>query len=102
MFELLRTQLRNHEESLKWLNSYEMFKNPLMNLYVVILEIAYLIPLNFRAPFIFAPLIFAPQIFAHPQNSIFRAPLIFAYQIHFRAAFIFAHSKFSKLKIIVF
>ena len=38
----------------------------------------YLIPLNFRAPFIFAPL-----IYAHPQNFIFRAPLIFAHQIQF-------------------
>ena len=45
--------------------------------------LSYLIPLNFRAPFIFAPLFFAPLIFAHPRNFIFRAPLIFAHQFHF-------------------
>ena len=38
----------------------------------------YLIPFNFRAPFIFAPL-----IFAYPRNFIFRAPVIFAHQILF-------------------
>ena len=37
-------------------------------------NLIYLIPLNFRAPFIFAPL-----FFAHPLNFTIRAPLIFAH-----------------------
>ena len=56
----------------------------------------YLIPLNFRAPFIFAPLIFAPLIFAHPYFKIIRAPLIFAHCDAFRAPLIFAHPEKSQ------
>ena len=48
----------------------------------------YLIPLNFRAPFIFAPL-----IFAHPCFSTIRAPLIFAHLDPIRAPLIFSHPK---------
>ena len=70
------------------------------NLLSVIVNVFYLIPLNFRTPFIFAPLIFAPLIFVHPRNFIFRAPLI-SPTLNFQFFIIFfqhfAHLKFFQL-----